>query len=298
MNPVLTALLATWIAPVQAAELDAAPIPDLNRSLPLFASVRLLDVKANSETPTCDGARDAVMAKAKEIGAKSGHTEILALYQNDLSEPPITTLPCRQTGIPDAPSGAVASARVLIAEPGAGHPETDVQRQLALVGLLTAVHQTEADALELVQHDGAMWVDTGIKELEDVLPASLDTNGRGVHLLQREVIPWVSRWAPLAGQTAEVVGAVLTIDAKSETEKGKRKERFEFRVASEGAAAFTVGKIAEPEWAASLAVTVDDNPKKKPGPEPMTLDVTGGGGSVTAGGDRTLDGDISDLQDE
>ncbi len=298
MHPVLTVLLAASTPTVQAADLQAAPIPAANRSLPLFASVRLLDIKANSETPTCEGARDALMAKALEQGEKSGHTEVLAIYENDLSEPPLTSIACRQTGIPDAPSGAVTSAKVLVAQPGEGYPETAVERQLALVGLLTAVHQTSPDDLQLVQHEGAMWVDAGIRSLDDVLPASLDTNGRAMRLLDAEVVPWVSRWAPLAGQTPEVVGAVMTLDVKSEAEKGKRKERFAFRVAADNAAAFTVGKLAEPEWAASLAVTVDDNPKKKPGPEPLMLDATGSGGTVTAGGDRVLDGDISDLQDE
>ncbi|MEZ4319676.1 MAG: hypothetical protein R3F61_19325 [Myxococcota bacterium] len=284
-----------WLTAAWA--LTPAPLDVKDRPLPLFDSALLVSVKGASEVPTCEAARDAVLARALEEGAKTGHTEVIGIYAKDLSAAPITSLTCKQTGIPDAPSGATASAAVLLVRPGKDFPSTATSRQAQLVGLLTAVHQTPVEELGLVKEDGKIWVDAGIRVHEPVLSPSLDLNGRAVDVLQAEVVPWVSRWSPLSGQVPEVAGAIIAVDTKSEGEKGKRKERFRYVVDAVNAAAFTVGRLADPDWTATLIVTVDENPKK-PNPQRVNLDVMGAAGSVSTGGDRTISGDIDDLEDE
>ena len=284
-----------WLS--SALALAPAAIDNTDRNTPLFASVMLVQTKASSETVTCEAALDALIAKAMEAGAKSGHTEVLGIYAQDLSAAPLDAIPCKQTGIPDAPSGAVVNGAVLLARPGEGFPSTSTHRQAQLAGLLSAVHQAPLDELSLVLEDGKIWVDAGIRDHEDILPVDQGLNARAVKMLQQHVIPWVSRWAPLATQVPEVAGAILSVDVKSVAEKGKRKERFRYEVEASPAAAFTIGQLAEPDWTASLVVTVDANPKK-PNPQRVNLDVMGAAGSVTAGGDRSIEGDIDDLEDE
>ncbi|MCA9297493.1 MAG: hypothetical protein KDA28_00420, partial [Phycisphaerales bacterium] len=230
-------------------------------------------------------------------GKKTGHTEIIGIYAKDLSTAPLTTLTCKQTGIPDAPSGAVANASVLLVKPGDGFPTTQTSRQAALVGLLTAVHQTPVDQLGLVVEDGKVWVDAGVREHGTILSPTLDVNARAVAVLEKEVVPWVSRWSPLSGQVPEVAGAILSLDVRSEAEKGKRKERFRYVVDAGNAARFTVGHLADADWTATLKVTVDEMTKKST-PQLLNLDVMGASESVSTGGDRTIQGDIDDLEDE
>jgi len=284
-----------WLT--SALALQPATIDNTDRNTPLFASTMLVQAKASSETVTCEAALQALIDKALDAGAKSGHTEVLGIYTEDLSTAPLNAIPCKQTGIPDAPSGAVVSGAVLLARPGEGYPSTSTHRQAQLAGLLSAVHQAPLEDLSLVLEEGKIWVDAGVRQNEDMLSVDQGLNARAVKMLQQHVVPWVSRWAPLSTQVPEVAGAILSVDVRSVAEKGKRKERFRYIVEASRAAAFTVGKLPEPDWTASLVVTVDANPKK-PDPQRVNLDVMGAAGSVTAGGDRTIEGDIDDLEDE
>lgn len=286
-----------WLWTLAAQAVAPAPVPPAAGLPPtLFERAALFEVKASSEKPTCEAALDALVARAMELGAKEGLKTIVGFYPAEgLAQPPLTHVPCKLTGIPDAPSGATTSALVLMIKPGYGFPNVSAQRQAELIGLLTAVHQVRPEALGLVYEDGQVWVNTGIRDHDAILSSKLGLNARAVSMLNTHVVPWVGRWAPVATQAPEVAGAVIGIRVRSEAEKGKRKEVFTYRADAATAAAFTVGRISEEDWMARLPVTVEEEGQKGK-PRPIALDPDGASGSVTATG-RQL-GDLSDIPDE